>query len=155
MTKESFEKQVLLLADTMYRVSAMLLRRAEDQKDAVQSCLLKAWDRRGQLREESKFRFWVMRILVNECHTLLRKSRNMVLIDAPEQTVEPVNFALRQSVEGLPLKLREVVALHYMEGLSVEDVAQILHLPGGTVKSRLSRARTLLRKTWQDEEERA
>ena len=155
MTKEYFEQQVLMLADAMYRVSAMLLRRAEDQKDAVQSCLLKAWERRVQLREESRFRPWVMRILINECHTLLRKSRGMVLTDIPEKAEAPVNFTLRQSVEALPLKLREVVALHYMEGWPVEDVAQILRIPGGTVKSRLSRARALLRNEWQDEEERA
>ena len=153
MTKDYFEQQTLLLADALYRVSAMLLRRTEDQKDAVQSCLLKAWRNRNQLREAAKFRPWLMRILVNECHTLLRKSRNMVLMDVPEQATAPVNFALRESVEGLPLKLREVVALHYMENWPVEDVAQILHIPKGTVKSRLSRARTLLRKEWQDEEE--
>ena len=153
MTKDYFEQQLLLLADALYRVSAMLLRRSEDQKDAVQSCLLKAWSNRSQLREDSKFRPWLMRILVNECHTLLRKSRNMILTDVPEQITEPVDFSLRETVEGLPLKLREVVALHYMEGWPVEDVAHILHIPKGTVKSRLSRARMLLRNEWQDEEE--
>ena len=155
MTKDYFEQQSLLLADALYRVSAMLLRRTEDQKDAVQSCMLKAWDNRSRLRETSKFRPWLMRILVNECHMLLRKNRNMVLTDVPEQATEPVNFALRETVEALPLKLREVVALHYMEGWTVEDVAQILQIPRGTVKSRLSRARMILRNEWQDKEELA
>lgn len=151
MTKDDFEGQTIALADTMYRVSAMLLRRPEDRKDAMQSCLLRAWASRHQLRQRDRFKPWLMRILVNECHTLLRKNRNMVLTDIPRQGADTPDLALRHSVEALPLKLREAVALHYMEGWPVAEVAEALGIPQGTVKSRLSRARDILRAQWTEE----
>lgn len=152
MTKDDFEGQIMELADTMYRVSSMLLRRPEDRKDAMQSCLLRAWRNRRQLRQRERFKPWLMRILVNECHTLLRKSRKMVLMEVPQQGIDSPDLALRQTVEALPLKLREAVALHYMEGWPVAEVSKALGVPPGTVKSRLSRARELLRDEWKEEE---
>lgn len=151
MTSDCFAQQALLLADAMYRVSSMLLRRPEDRQDAIQNCLLKAWSRQQQLRDMARFKPWIMRILVNECHTLLRKNRRLVYVDAPEQAADPPDLALRQCVEALPVKLREVVALHYMEGWPVAEVAIALKIPLGTVKSRLDRARKLLRCEWQEE----
>lgn len=153
MTKEDFEDQAMALADTMYRVSSMLLRRPQDRQDAMQSCLLRAWQNRHQLRKMDRFKPWLMRILVNECHTLLRKSRNMVLTDIPQQQqeAEAPDLAWKHCVEALPLSLREVVALHYMEGWPVAEVAKALGVPSGTVKSRLSRAREQLRAQWKEE----
>ncbi len=153
MTKDQFEHEALALADSLYRVSAMLLRRPVDRQDAIQSCLLKAWRRQGQLREMEKFKPWLMRILVNECHTLLRKSQRMVLVDPPEQQIMPQDTGLKECVEALPTRLREVIALHYMEGWPVKDVARALGIPEGTVKSRLNHARKALRDQWQEEVE--
>lgn len=153
MTKIFFEQQVLLLADTMHRVSATLLRRPVDRQDAMQSCLLKAWEKRNTLREESLFRPWLMRILVNECHTLLRRNRRLILTETmPEATVLPTDSSVADMVMQLPEKIRLVVALYYMENAQVGEIAQILHIPSGTVKSRLSRGRQLLRDVLEEEE---
>jgi len=59
---------------------------------------------------------------------------------------EERNHLLRSAVAGLPKKYRRVVVLHYFEGLSYEEVAEVLLLPVGTVKARLFRARKMLRK---------
>lgn len=153
MTKEQFESQVLALADTMYRVSCSLLRRPQDRHDAMQSCLLRAWEHRNRLRDESRFRAWLLRILVNECHTLLRRGMRLVLTDAPEATQEdalPDRF-LRDAIEALPVPLRLPVVLHYVEGLTTVEVGRVLGIPPGTVKSRLSRARTQLKQTIGEE----
>ncbi|NLO85800.1 MAG: RNA polymerase sigma factor [Clostridiales bacterium] len=153
MTKIFFEQQVFLLADTMHRVSATLLRRPVDRQDAMQNCLLKAWEKRNTLREESLFRPWLMRILVNECHTLLRKNRRLILTETmPETAVSPTDSSAVDMVMQLPEKIRLVVALYYMENAQVSEIAQILHIPSGTVKSRLSRGRQLLRGILEEEE---
>ncbi len=151
MTKEAFEEKSMALLDTMYRVSATLLRRPEDRQDVIQSCLLKAWQYRHRLTSPDAFKPWVMRILINECHTLLRKNRRMVLTDAPEESVEAPDMALKACLEALPVKLREVAALFYMEGWPMEMIAKTLLIPMGTVKSRLSRARKRLQEEWQEE----
>lgn len=154
MTKAFFEQQSMALSDALYRVSTTLLRRPVDRQDAMQSCLLRAWERRHTLREERLFRAWLMRILINECHTLLRKNRHLIYTDTlPEpdapQAADP---ALRDAVLDLPEKIRVTVALHYMEDVPVEEVAHTLRIPTGTVKSRLSRGRQLLRERLQEED---
>lgn len=151
MTKAFFEEQAMALADSLYRVSASLLRRPADRQDAIQDALLKAWEKRHTLREEHLFRPWLMRILVNECHTLLRKTRRILLVDPPEQDTGQVNSALRETVMELPEKIRLVMVLHYMEDMPVTEVAEALRIPAGTVKSRLSRGRELLRTTLREE----
>lgn len=152
MTKTFFEQEIASLGDSMYRVSATLLRRPPDRQDAMQNCLLKAWEKRHTLREPSLFRPWLMRILVNECHTLLRKNQRLVYSETlPEKAQNEEDSLLRDVVMGLPEKIRLVVALHYMEDITVEEVAQILRIPTGTVKSRLSRGRQLLRENLQEE----
>lgn len=152
MTKDDFERRTLALADTMYRVSTTLLRRDVDRQDAMQSSLLRAWDKRHTLRDESLFRPWLMRILVNECHTLLRKSRRLVYSEElPDHASPQTDSSLRDAVMELPEKFRLVIVLYYMEDTPIEEVAQILHIPSGTVKSRLSRGRQLLRKKLQEE----
>ena len=65
MSQEEFERRVLALTQSLYRVCYSLLRREQDREDAVQSCILLAWERRRQLRDPEKFRPWIMRILVN------------------------------------------------------------------------------------------
>ena len=70
MTEFEFEQQVTALTQKMYRVSASLLRSPQDRQDAVQECVWKAWRKLPQLRDESLFNAWIMRILVNECKRL-------------------------------------------------------------------------------------
>lgn len=144
MTKDQFEEQVLALANTMYRVSSGLLASIPDRHDAMQSSLLKAWQHRNKLRDQNRFRAWLIRILINECHTILRKSKNTLYVEVPEQSVELPDHSWSDAIMKLPEKYRMVVILHYVEQVHVNETAQILGIPSGTVKSRLSRARQLL-----------
>lgn len=145
MTKEQFEAQTLALRDTMHRVAASLLARPHDRADAIQSCLLRAWQHRERLRDEAHFRPWLLRILVNECHTVLRKSRRMVLTGMPDAPQQMPDSGIRDAIQALPERLRLPVMLHYVEDLPIREVAQAMGIPEGTVKSRLSRARALLK----------
>lgn len=151
MEKEQFETLAMELADTMYRVSSGLLRRPQDRHDAMQSCLLKAWQARHRLRDPARFRPWLLRILINECHTLLRKNRRLVYTDIPEQPHHMPDSSLHDAVMALPERYRLAVLLHYVEGASVAETALALGIPEGTVKSRLSQARRRLREALGEE----
>ena len=72
MTAAEFSDQVLLMEPMLYRVAYGLLLNRTDCADAVQEALLRAWEKRRSLRDESLFRTWLVRILINECYTLLR-----------------------------------------------------------------------------------
>lgn len=151
MTKEQFEERAMALADTMYRVSSTLLRRPPDRHDAIQSALVHAFEHRARLRDPARFDAWLLRILVNECYTLLRKNRRLVLAEAMPEAVQPSpDPFLRDAIMALPEHVRLPFVLHYAEGLHIAEVAQVLRIPPGTVKSRLSRARTLLQKALEE-----
>lgn len=151
MTKEQFEQEVLALTQTLYRVSSSLLPRAQDQHDAVQSALLRAWQSLPRLRREESFRPWLLRIVVNECRQIVRNSRRLVYVETVEQGAAPEDSGLREAIRSLPETLRLPLVLHYLEGFSVREVAEISGAPPGTVKTRLRKARGLLRE-WLEEE---
>lgn len=143
MTNEDFATRIVAMQGTLYRVTCAILREHADREDAVQSAIEKAWRKRGMLRDESRLKAWVVRILVNECYTLLRHQKRETPVesipDAPApETADP---DLYRFFTGLPDTLRLTMVLHYVEGYEVKEIAHMLRLPVGTVKTRLMRGR--------------
>lgn len=147
MTKEEFADRIVAMQDRMYRVSTTLLKRLCDREDAVQSAIEKAWRHQKKLRDDSAMQAWVMRILINECYALLRRSKKEVPSDTlPErETAQDARPDIYGLFTGLDEKYRLTMMLHYVEGYRVEEIARMLRLPKGTVKSRLHRGRLKLR----------
>lgn len=153
MTKEAFVAEVLALRSTLYYVSYGLLQNREDQDDAVQECIHKALRKRESLREDRYLKTWITRILINECHNVLRrKKREIPLEDIRPDAPPTAEYGLYECVTDLEEKLRLPVILHYMEGYTTREVAQILRAPESTIKSRLARARKKLGQMLQQEE---
>ena len=138
---------IIGMQDTLYRICASLLHQRCDQEDAVQSALEKALNKRTALQDERNLQGWVVRILINECYALLRKRKRELLMEKlPEPAIpQGADKDLYRFFCGLPGKLRLPMVLFYVEGYSVNEIAELLHLPRGTVKSRLSRGRSQMR----------
>jgi len=147
MTNEDFAARVVQMQGTLYRVTCAMLRDHADREDAVQSAIEKAWCKQAFLRDESKLKPWITRILVNECHQILRRQKRETPIeDFPDSPApESANPDLYRFFTGLPDTLRLTMVLHYVEGYEVKEVARIQRLPVNTVKSRLMRGREKLR----------
>ncbi len=149
MTKETFTDLVLESEKTMYRVALSILKNESDCEDAVQTAILTAYEKLSDLRNEAFFKTWLIRILINACNKQLRhRSRQTELtedVEASSGTVE--SLEIREALEKLPGKFRQVIVLYYIEEFSVKEIKQILRIPEGTVKSRLSKGRELLRLT--------
>ena len=147
MTKEQFTAQVLSCEEMLYKVAMAMLKNEDDALDAIQNALLRAYERLDTLRNEEYFRTWLVRIMINACKKQLRAQRRSAeyteISRAGASQQEAVE--VRSAVEGLPLKLRQVVALYYMQDFSTKEIADILRIPKGTVLSRLSRAREMLK----------
>ena len=156
MTHEEFGQRIVAMQDTLYRVSTSLLPRLCDREDAVQEAIAKAWQKQAKLRNESAMRAWVIRILINECYTLLRRSSREAPSDTlPErETAQDAQPNLYRLFTALHEKYRLPMVLHYVEGYSLQDVAKMLRMPVGTLKSRLHRGRLLLKDTLNLEEVR-
>ena len=78
MTGETFERSVTDMVQTLYRVTCSQLSIEADREDAIQETLRRAWEKRGSLRNESYFRTWIIRILLNVCHDIRREKKRMI-----------------------------------------------------------------------------
>ena len=151
MTKETFSKLVLESEQTLYRISMSMLKNEADCEDAVQTAILAAYEKLSSLKKEEYFRTWLVRILINVCNKQLGRRGKIINLDDNEYTAEPSvpshdkNVELKIALENLPQKFRQVIVLFYIEGFSVTNIKNILGIPEGTVKSRLSKGRSLLK----------
>ncbi len=148
MTKDDFAVQIMDMKKTLYHVACGILRSEADREDAVQECILKAWEKRGSLKSDAAFRSWVTRILINECYDICRRSSKIIVLDELPDAVAPDqigNRELRDAIAGLEEIYRLPIILFYVEGFSIREISQMLMIPEGTVKSRLHAGRAKLR----------
>jgi RNA polymerase sigma-70 factor (ECF subfamily) len=137
------------------RYARALTRNPAKADDLVQSSLVRALEKQHLWQPGSNLRAWLFTIMhnqhVNEVRKLLRQGSLRPVEEAEPVYVEPVADAslqlrdLQRAINTLSYEQREVLLLVGLEGMRYEQVATILDIPVGTVRSRLSRARTTLR----------
>jgi len=145
----SFEKLILSHKLIMYRVSRTILTRDEDCADAMQEAIMKAFKSIHTLREPKYFKTWLIRILINECYQLLRKSKNIISINKlPEQLSSEMGYQkieVEQLLNVLSPEDKQLLKLFYIEDITIRDLSLILEVPENTIKTRLRRARLKLK----------
>lgn len=153
---EILHELIELHTPAMYRVARSIVVDQALAEDVVQDSLLKVWQKASSFRGEASLRSWALSITHNTAISVLRKRRDEVRDPAmlPEPDHGPSTdrqVAGRMMVDELWLALetldplsRSVVVLREIEGMSYEDIGEVLHLPLPTIKTRLFRARKLL-----------
>lgn len=136
-----------------FRTAYGILHSRADAEDAVQQALLNAWRCRDKARDGLE-KAWMMRIVINECYTILRRQSRCRPGEIPEAPwIPPEDTGLYDAIQTLPESLRTPFLLKYMEGLTEAETAAALGLPVSSVKNRLFRARRQLRKLLREEVE--
>lgn len=155
MDKVTFMDEVKARERQMYRIARSYGLADADCCDAVQEALLRAWARRDTLRNEAVFGTWLIRILINECKTALKKrSKTVLMAELPEyaaQMEEEADPALEHALFALPAKYRIPLVLNVLDGYTMREIAHMLTLPEGTIKSRVSRAKKKMGATLMQE----
>lgn len=166
--RDAFAVLVTAYEGKIYNLAFRYLGNREDAMDASQEIFLRVFRFLPGFQEESGFSTWIYRIGVNVCKDMLtrRSRRNEQSLDIHDENEEsrPVEVAdcrydpeqiaegkelrkvLASAISTLPEQQREMIVLRDIQGLSYEEIATVLSLEPGTVKSRLSRARENLRK---------
>lgn len=148
---------------SVYSLVLRMVRNEEDAEDLSHETFLKAFRSLASFNLEYSFKNWILKIATNHAIDFLRKkdSNLLSLQDLPEEgsflaveTKTPeTEFrnrgrkeVLEEAMDSLPLSLRTPLLLRHREGLSYEEIQEILNLPLGTVKTRIHRAREMLGK---------
>jgi RNA polymerase sigma-70 factor (ECF subfamily) len=164
MDAEFFEAAALPLFDQLYNLAHWLTGDRTDAEDLVQETYAKALKGIKSFQEGTNFRAWMCTILRNSFLTSRSglKVQNTVSLEdeegygtIPADSVTPESIVLQlenstamiDAIAALPIIYREVVLLSDVEELSYKEIAQVLVVPIGTVMSRLSRGRNLLKQT--------
>lgn len=147
--KEAFGRIIRRNQFIMYKAARSILSTPQDIEDAIGNAVLKAFLNLEVLKNNSNFKPWLLKILINECYSLLRKRKREVYTedmhsDAAYYEDSYSDFELTKAIDSLEREQRIVTLLFYYEDMSLKDIAKVLELPEGTVKSRLSRAKKKL-----------
>lgn len=142
-----------------YRPLVAALRLATGHKDDAEEIaqesfarLVSEWDRVSEFDDPAAWvRKVAFRLVIDRRRRLLRVARRWITWPADPAHDHDKNMDVRHAIVQLPTAQRQVVVLHYLYDLRIEDVASILGVEPGTVKSRLSRARTALAVTLREE----
>lgn len=150
VNREEYERIVALYADVVYRVALSYAKTKEDAEDVLQNVFLKLLTKRVKFEDDEHIRKWLIRVAVNECNSLWSSfwRKNVEYIDRMEEgiTFQNADYSdLYDAIKVLPAKLRIVLHLFYYEGYRTREIADLLHIREATVRSRLTRARKLLK----------
>jgi RNA polymerase sigma-70 factor (ECF subfamily) len=158
---KAFEMLLDAYQNKVYRLAYSLLGERAQAEDAVQEIFLRVWKALAKYRGESALGSWIYAIARNQCLTLIaqRARRPQAPLNEAVHAAVAADQAPRFDVMRLVLKLpedeRRAVMLFYMEEHSYEEVARLLDLPLGTVKTRLHRARKQLASMIKEEDSHA
>lgn len=165
----AFEEIVRAHQDRIYNLCRYMLGNARDAEDAAQDVFVKAYRSLRDFEPAPSFSAWLYRIAVNTCIDYRRKTPFLSFLrfsaDGQEFSIEPrstlpspersyeskaLGTAIERSLSRISARLRTVIVLKEIEGLSYEEIASVLGISVGTVKSRISRARDELKRLLKD-----
>lgn len=155
MTERGMDVAGLVMArlGDSYRLARAILLDDGEAEDAVQEASLTAWRKQRALRDPASFGAWFDQILVNQCRDQLRRRHRAVRLaspsvaidipaDPPETGTDP---DLDRALAALDVDHRTVIVLRYWQDRTVDDIAAVVGIPSGTVKSRLHHALRAIR----------
>lgn len=155
------------------RTSALLLKDYHLAEDVSQEVFITAFQKINQYRGDGSLRGWLLQVTVNRCRSKMRLAswKRLLFREAPGVEITAgaymnnhrdagsdswaLTLSLRETIEAMPLKYREVIVLYYYQELTIIEIAHVLGEPESTIKSKLVRGRNLLRQQleeggWQD-----
>ena len=151
---KAFEQLLINEERKMYYTALSYVGKKEDALDVIQETAYKAFLAIKDLREPEYFSTWLIAILIRECYQLLRKRNETIPYEESElvtkltyDEVDTINqLYIKDTIAKLPEHYQTVIILFYYHDLAIRDIATIIELPIGTVKTYLHRARQQLKK---------
>ena len=146
---EAFENLVIPLKNKLYKTGMAILKNDDDTCDAVQETLISAYKSFQNLKNKEYFNTWITRILINKCYDIIRNNKKISYINKEMEVDSNTSYydiyksesRVERVLNLIDSDLKLVSVLYYYDEYSVKEISELLNIPEGTVKSRLSRAR--------------
>lgn len=133
--------------DTVARIAYYVVGNRDEAEDITSEAFLKAWISLGTKKNDIPFKVWVSRIAKNAAIDRLRKRRPIPIDLQPNHRDEPEEILdVRRELMSLPVDMRLPLTMMYYDDMSIADIAKVMHIPEGTVKSRIHNAKERMRK---------
>lgn len=158
--QDAFETLFLQHSGRIYSIAYRMCGNDADAQDVTQEAMIKAWNALGRFKFQSEFGTWLYRIAINAAKDHLRRAKKRPLsADALEdegwepsqggfEAASDTRQDVRRALNALNPEHQQILVLRDMEGFSYEEIAAMLKLPIGTVRSRINRARGQLKKAY-------
>lgn len=153
--REAYADLVRSRGDRLFGIAQRILRDVDRTEDAVQEALVIAWRDLPGLRDPDRFDAWLHRLLVRSCITEAKRERRLAAnvrilpMDIPAATDDFLSVADRDQLDRgfrrLPPEQRALLVLRHFAGLEPTEIAEVLGVPAGTVRSRLHHAHRAMR----------
>ena len=141
---EHFWELYELVYKDMYRLAYYYLGNAQDAEDVVGETVIKAYEKFGSLRKKEAFKSWIFAVLVNQCKTFLCKKTEKGTTELGEEpSFEPSmedNTVVKDLLSVLSEEEKQIVVLSVFGGYKGEEIARVLHIKHGTVRTKYRRA---------------
>ena len=151
---EDVETIIERYGDMLYRLCILMLKNESDAEDVIQETLIKFYRKAPVFENADHEKAWLIRVATNGCRDLLRYRVRHPLAEEEPIVAASENSAdtgILEALASLPEKYKLVLALYYVEGYKVEDIAKIIGRTSSAVKMRLQKGRRLLEKVYREE----
>lgn len=159
--KKAFTELIKMIENDLYRIARTRLSDDYDIKDAIQETMINTYKHLNNLKDNTNFKSWIIKILINECNKIYRKkSRKDKLIDKVnfEKSLNNGTDYIGDSISNMDFKIliekldyqeRLIVTLFYNSKYSCNEISEILTMNTNTVKSKLRRAKEKIKKSYK------
>ena len=153
--KESFNELILYYEKDLYNIAKSRLHNEDDVCDAVQETILIAYKSIQKLINPSKFKFWLIKILINECNKIYNNQKNSSYdidhkLDSIVYDKEDSNLEFLNLMNVLDSDEKNIFILYYQEGYTSKEISQILNINQNTILSKLSRGKEKIKNTLKE-----
>jgi RNA polymerase sigma-70 factor, ECF subfamily len=149
--EKAFQELIHLEKNKLYRMAYMYVKNENDALDIVQDAIYKAFISIKSLKNHRYFSTWLSRILINSALDFIKKNERVILTNEVDVLPKEQNLRIEEkmdlagAIERLDIQYKTVIILRYYEDLTIKQIAEMLHCPEGTIKTRLHRAINLLK----------
>ena len=153
--KQRLERLISLYSKSMMNAAFSVLNSRCEAEDAVQDTFVKLFAGNYHFNDEQHEKAWLLRVTINNARNRLRTLKRMAVqpdIPAPTPSIDEDRLAVFDAVHSLDIKYRIVIHLHFYEGCTIREIAEILGIPPSTAGTRLERAKAQLRRLLDEEE---